>query len=68
MQTTFGFKEKKAFPSERIDCQNFRDGRSISARTDGKEAVNGFPTRNSGEEEDVDFQQKETDGSGGTIG
>ena len=47
---------------------NFRDSRSDFAGTDGKEAVNGFPARNSGEEEDVDFQQKETDGSGGTIG
>ena len=37
---------------------NFRDSRSDFAGTDGKEAVNGFPARNSGEEEDADFQRK----------
>ena len=47
---------------------NFRDGRLDFLRTDGKEAVNGFPSRNSGEEEDADFQQKKTDGLDETIG
>ena len=37
---------------------NFQDSRSDFARTDGKEAVNGFPARKSEEEEDADFQQK----------
>ena len=47
---------------------NFRDGGLDFTRADGKEAMNGFPARNSGEEEDTDFRQKETDGSDGTIG
>ena len=37
---------------------NFQDSRSDFARTDGKEAVNGFPARKSEEEEDADFQRK----------
>ena len=44
---------------------NFRDGRSDFAGADGKEAENGFPARNPGEEEDADFQQKI---NGRTIG
>ena len=47
---------------------NFRDGGLDFTRADGKKAMNGFPARNSGEEEDTDFRQKETDGSDGTIG
>ena len=47
---------------------NFQNSRSDFTRADGKEAMNGFPARNSGEEEDTDFRQKETDGSDGTIG
>ena len=39
---------------------NFRDSGSDFTRADGKEAENGFPARNPGEEEDADFQQKKT--------
>ena len=52
-----GFKSRRPF-RQRDRLSNFRDGRLDFTRTDGKEAMNGFPAGNSGEEEGADFQQK----------
>ena len=52
-----GFKSRRHL-RQRDRLPNFRDGGLDFTGTDGKEAMNGFPAGNSGEEEDADFQQK----------
>ena len=52
-----GFKSRRPL-RQRDRLPNFRDSGLDFAGADGKEAENGFPARNPGEEEDADFQQK----------
>ena len=59
-----GFKSRRPL-RQRDRLPNFRDSGLDFAGADGKEAENGFPARNPGEEEDADFQQKI---NGRTIG
>ena len=54
-----GFKSRRPF-RQRDRLSNFRDSGLDFTITDGKEAMNGFPAGNSGEEEGADFQQKKT--------
>ena len=54
-----GFKSRRPL-RQRDRLPNFRDSGLDFAGADGKEAENGFPARNPGEEEDADFQQKKT--------